>query len=998
MDFAYGILGQTAVRMHGKMNEQWGRRQTRNILAILLTRPGQRFSQDTLISWLWDDDLPGNPQEALHKAVHRLREALPEADVPASVARSGDGYLADLDEGLVDVSVFREIMRNAHAAARSGDHETAYESAVSALSLWRDEPLAELRTERAGNWREDKVKSMLLPAREFLTSQLLTLDRADEAAGWLQELAPEHASRLAFVKLQLQVYYALGQSQQAMTYYLDAHRRFRDAADDTAAAVLRAFHAEVQDRYENPPAPPAVTPVRRTAPPSHPLPRDLRGFISRAGAMETLDQWLRPGSPARAPAVVLSGPPGIGKTSLAVHWAHRAADWFPDGTIYLDLHGFGPAPRLEPSDIVDRLLQELGYPVDHVVDATARAAVLRKQVAGRSVLVILDDAENSEHVDRLLDVLSECAVIVTSRRRLGALTRRHELSALSLDRLDDRDSLDLFVRRLRGRGEREPDAARRIAHLCDGLPLALTLIAESAVRRPGLSLSTMLDQLRDPEMLLSIGDDGDDQSLRAAFSSSYQMLEPPSQAVFRLFGHHPGAEIHVDTLLSAAGRPAAETRRALETLVALHLIDQPGDTDRYRIVSIFHRYAQTLSTQDYDPQPLRRLLSHYCCTADNAHRMAHPHRDRPPRLAPEPGICPTRFETSAAAHRWFLRERTNLTALAAIAEKHRLFDYACTLPHLMHDTFVVYGFYDEMITGLAVAARAARANKDSHAEGSTLNDLGELHLTLSNHKAAEDALARALELAIDDESPIAKLTINVNRARLHRATGRHAEAIALLRRCITHAQRNGDRVREAKAEQYLGETLAELDQYEKALPHYHRALHLRTLTGDASGQAATYITLAELHLGQEEFAVAHRHCQLAQAQIAGDLTAGMRLRTVQARLAAAERDDRAALRLSQEAVELAARAHNATGQARALEAFAEILYSRGNREDAVDAWTRAAAFYRGRGRDAKADRVEERLAAARDPHPIPQARDGETDQESTVAMPAPRRSVIRQSR
>ncbi|MBB1154217.1 MULTISPECIES: AfsR/SARP family transcriptional regulator [Amycolatopsis] len=989
MDFAYGILGQPAVRMHGKMNEQWGQRQTRNILGILLTRPGRRFSQDALISWLWDDDLPGNPQEALYKAVHRLRPALADADVPATVARSGDGYSVDLDEGLVDVAAFRKTMRKAHEAARDDDHEAAYESASSALSLWRDEPLPELRTERANNWREDKIKSMLLPAREFLTSQLLVLGRPDEAAGWMQELSPEHAGRLAFVKLQIRIYYALGQSEQAQAHYLDAHRRFHEAADDTAKVLLRAFHDELRDRHENPPAP-AAAPVRRAAPPSHPLPRDLRGFISRTRALDTLDQWLRPGSPTRSPAVVLSGPPGIGKTSLAVHWAHRCADWFPGGSIYLDLHGFGPAPRLEPSDIVDRLLQELSYPVDHVVDATARAAVLRQQLTDRSVLVILDDAENSDHVDQLLNVLSECAVIVTSRRRLSALVRRHELAELSLDRLNDRDSLELFVRRLRGRGDREPDAARRIAHLCDGLPLALTLIAESAARRPGLSLSTMLDQLRDPEMLLSIGDDGDDQSLRAVFSSSYRMLEPPSQAVFRLFGHHPGAEIHVDTLLSAAGRPASETRRALETLVALHLIDQPGDTDRYRIVSIFHRYAQTLSDQDHDSRPLRRLLSHYYSTAYRAHRKAHPHRDRPPQPDPEPGIRPTGFTTPDAATQWFLRERTNIVALTALALERHHFEIACMLPHLIADTLDKYGFYDEMSTGFAIAARAARANQDPHAEASTLNDLGELNLTLSNHKTAEQALTRALELATAEGSPIGVLTININFAQLYRHTGRPAEAIALFRRCITHAQRNRDLVREAKAEQYLGETLADLDQYEKALPHYHRALHLRALAGDTAGQATTYTTLAELHLREEEFAVVHRHCLLAQAQIAGDLTATMRLRTVEARLAAAERDDRAALRLSQEAVELAERAHNATGQARALEAFAEILYSRGNHEDAVDAWRRAAAFYRGRGKDAKADRVEERLAAARNPHAIPQARDG----ERTVAMPAPRRSTI----
>jgi tetratricopeptide (TPR) repeat protein len=295
-----------------------------------------------------------------------------------------------------------------------------------------------------------------------------------------------------------------------------------------------------------------------------------------------------------------------------------------------------------------------------------------------------------------------------------------------------------------------------------------------------------------------------------------------------------------------------------------------------------------------------------------------------------------------------------------------------------------------MITGLATAARAARAMGDTLAEASTLNDLGELHLSLGNHATAAALLARALELAAAQEFIFGVLTVNINLARLYRLTDRPAAAIALYEKCISDAQNIGERVREGKAEHYLGDTLADLDQHERALPHYHVALHLRSVLNDAAGQVATHTALAGLHTSQSRLEQAHRHCRQALAQLdgAGDLTASMKLRTVEARLAKAEGNDRDALRLSQEAVALAERAHNATGQARALEAFGEILHARGNLPDAISAWNRAAGFYRGRGRHAKAERIEALVAALSVVPSIPEARAGD---EATVAMPSPPR-------
>ncbi len=992
MEIAYGILGPTMVLKDGEPTGDWGSRQARHLLAALLTRPGKRFSPDHLIAWAWPDPAPtGNHKDALYKAVTRLRQALEATDCTPAIRNVNGGYLLDVDPETVDFFRFNDEMRKARQSSSAGDHENACLIARAALALWRDEPLSGMTSEPARNWRRASLAADWGPAYGFLAAELLTVGRPEESLRHLTGVPPEHAAEPAFVKLRIAALHALGQSHEAHAYFLTALKGYERDGDAEAAADLRAHHARtrpaaVRPRPAQPPVPAPTAPVRAG------LPRNLRGLVGRADELAALDRHLL--SPDHAPAAIVCGPPGIGKTSLAVHWAHRSADRFPGGILCVDLQGFGPAPARETGEVVDLALTGLDYPIDHLISPTARAARLRSLLERKEpLLVVFDNVGSSEQVDELVDIVESCTVLLTSRSSLHALARRHDMPTIKLGHLDDETSLTLLSKRMRGRAEEEPEAARALARLGDGLPLALTLLAQRAASRPGVGLDTMLKELRDPDTLLSIGDDGDDAGLRSTFSATYQALDSTAQDVFRLFGHHPGPEIQADTLLSASGHPRAATRRALENLVAWHLVEQPAEPDRYRIFDIFHRYARTLTAAD-DARPLRRLLSHYLQTAARAHLTAHPYGSRPPLMPAEPGIVPLTFDSAAAAMRWGIRERGNLSALIREAEHRELFDYAVALPHFLSDTWERHGCHADMAQGLAAAVRAARAAHDVMGEAASLNDLGELHVILGDSAKARVHLALARELAVEYGQAVGVLTVDINLARLHRNAGEHAEAIALFERCIEHARRISDPVREGKAEQYLADTFADLGRHSQALPHYHRALHLRTVLGDTAGQIATHTALAALHTCERRLELAHMHCRQALAGLGerDDLTDRMKLGTVRARLAHAEGDARGALRLAWEAVDLAREAHTATGQARALETLGDLLRSLRNPQGAVEVWTEAVAFYRGRGRDAKADRLQARI----DELPvdlgalIPGARRGDED---TVAMPSPPRKA-----
>ncbi|VVJ23883.1 Transcriptional regulator [Amycolatopsis camponoti] len=998
MEITFGILGQTTMRVHGNLSVRWTHRRERNVVAALLTQPGRRMSIETLVNWAWNDDevRPRAPRGALYKCVARLRQALDQAGAPAKIVAISGGYQLEIAPELIDFHAFRSAMRRAHELSDQDEHREACEAARAALTLWRDEPLAGITSEPARNWRTSVTANHWIPANTFLLSELLIAGRPDEALILLDELSRECANELWFAKLRLQALTAVGRYAARNEYYLDMYRYFHKAGDDQAAEDLRAL----QDHLRAPeplPAEPDPGPVDRPyAPPSplRELPRDVAGFTGRADVLSDLDAAVTPPGEAFVPTVVaVTGPPGVGKTSTVVHWARKAASRFPGGAMLIDLHGVGSVPRVEPADAVGVLLSALNYPVDQIVGAAGRAARLRSLLSERPMLVVLDNAEDTAHIEPLVGVLSDCAVIVTARRRLKALVRRHQCPTLTLDPLSGELSAELLRRRLGDRSLREPDAVASLASLCNGLPLALTIVAERAASRAGSRLQTIVEQVRDPATLLTISDDGDGEetNLYLAFSWSYQCLEPAAQQAFRVFGLHPGPEAGVEVLASAAGVPVAEGRRALDLLVAAHLVQQPGDGDRYRIHDLFHHFARALNTPGTPVDgPRRRLVSYYLHTAHNAHRIVHPHGLGPKMPPVEPGCRPDRFTDPLAAMRWCLRERTNLTAMVRYAADHGLHEFAWRFPHVTGGILNRFGYFDDIIAGLTVAVRSAAAAGDDLARMACLNDLGYLHLLAGHDAVAETHLRQALDLATARDVPLAVLTAKLNMGHRHRHAGRLDQAAALYEECAVAAHEIGDEERQAKAAHNLAKTVAELDQPYRALEHLRQALRLRRGMGDASALAETHTELVGVHTDLGEFDSAHAHCRAAIPLLekVRDLSAVMRLHTARADLALAEGRFDDALRFAREAVVFAERSHAATGEARALTALGTVLARRGDLEPARIAWERAAGLYRDRERHRRAERVERLLAELGVAPDVPDVR---MSDEDTVSLPSPPR-------
>ncbi|MER6664938.1 tetratricopeptide repeat protein [Amycolatopsis japonica] len=696
--------------------------------------------------------------------------------------------------------------------------------------------------------------------------------------------------------------------------------------------------------------------------------------------------------------IALVGAAGVGKTATALRWTHRTSARHALGTFFIDLHGDGTAPRVEVPEVIDTLLDALGYPVNFITGPAGREAKLRSLLAERPMVIILDNAADSAHIRLLLTALAESVVIITSRRRLTTLSVRHDVRNITLNTLPLPDSTEFLIRRIGARTAREPEAVAQLARLGDGLPLALTLIAERAANRTGTTLTTLVSQLRDPDILLHIGDDGDstDASLSSAFSLAYQALTPANARVFRILGIHPESEISVEALSAMAATTRLDTQRALDALVSAHLAVQPGDSDRYRVHDLLHRYAAALVRNDREfAAAQRRMFSYYLHSADAARRAAFPHRQGPPLPAVEPGCVPHRFDDATEAFGWSLLERSNLLSAIFCAARENLHGYAWRLPHCLIDALKRYGLYEDCISAMSVAISSAAADGNVHAEASSLNDLGEIHLITGADDLANRYLNRALDLVRQQGIPVGEVTVMLNMARRHQYGGRLLEAVAMYRECLRLAESIGDQERRAVAAHRLGDALTDLDLHHEALPHYRLALGLRQQANDAAGTVASHTALVDLFttLGQLDAAESHRRPAYDLLDEVRGLTAAMRLYTVTSELEHARGEDRAALRHAQDAVELAERAKHVNGRARALAALGQVLADRGNRAAARNAWRQAAELYRVKGRDRKAAKLEGQIAEIAGPDPIvPLARTG---YEDTVACPSPPRPIGR---
>ncbi|MCP9980231.1 NB-ARC domain-containing protein [Actinomadura madurae] len=642
---------------------------------MLAMSAGRTVPTSRLATAVWGADAPGDPGTNVRANVKRLRRALGSA-APLVVARPGAYQLA-VDQDSVDALRFGRLLDEAAAAP---DPVVEQSRLAAALALWRGPPFDGI----ASDWLEQSVAPAL--QERYLTALERRVDLglasgAPPDPTELTELAERHPLRESLWARLLRVLAASGRPAQALERYELIRRRLADELGTDPSPELRELHATLLA---------GGVPRGGGAVPRQ-LPAGTDGFAGRVAELAALDSLLRPpdqagpaGTRSRSPLIaVITGTAGIGKTTLAVQWANRVADRFPDGQLCIDLRGYGPSGETVSSAAAIReFLDALQVPPQRIPEGpAAQAGLYRSLLAGRRMLILVDNARDADQVVPLLPGTPGCLTVVTSRDQLAGLVMTYGAHPITLGLLPPEEARRLLALRLGAdRIAAEVEAADDIVDRCAGLPLALAIVAARAAIHPRHPLAALADELRDGLSALESTAD-----MRAVFSWSYDALSDAAARLFRLVaGLHPVRDGTIATAASLAGVPASRVRAPLAELTRANLLSEhvPG---RYSCHDLLRAYACELGqTRDTDLEAARyRLVDHYVHTASAAQRLVggDVEDDIGADLAAPgtPGVCVTGFSGRDEAMAWFEAERPALLAALSLAEDLRLDRQVCRL-------------------------------------------------------------------------------------------------------------------------------------------------------------------------------------------------------------------------------------------------------------------------------------------------------------------------------
>lgn len=654
------------------------------VLAALLLRQGAVVSHERLLDAVWGEEPPAGGHKVLPTHVNSLRRVLdPEGTLPAeSVIRSGKGwYRFVVEEVGLDTADLDDRGAEALRTVASGDLATAADQLAAVIGLFRGEPLTGVpgpfaREERQ-RWEERR--------RTFRLERLKCLVLLGRFGDALDDLSGLSASSTAdrydesLAALRMRALYGRGRQTEALTTYEDLRVRLRDELGTDPGEELRRVHEAVlrQDDVLLLRPPPSVLSAPRQSTVPAELPHDTPGFAGRTGELDRLHSLLEPARvQGTANTVVISaigGAAGIGKTALAVHWSHQVRDRFPDGQLYVNLHGFDHDRQpLEPGEALELLLRGLGLTASEIpANHEAQGRVFRTLLADRRMLVLLDNAASAEQVRPLLPSGPTCCVLVTSRNRLGDLVAHDGAHALPLDLLQPDEARALLSRSLGAERVAADDmAVDELIRLCGGLPLALRVAAARLAGDPALRTADLVAEMTEGNRLEALEPDGDANSpLRTAFSVSYRVLGPAARRLFRLLGLFPGAEFTAEAAAALLDAALPQARRLIGTLAAAHLIE-PVTAGRYRFHDLLREYARERALLE-EPEAdrgavLERLLIWYLHAARAASgTWLFP--ELPPELrADDPQGLPSAAEATV----WLEAEQATLLALINHAARH----------------------------------------------------------------------------------------------------------------------------------------------------------------------------------------------------------------------------------------------------------------------------------------------------------------------------------------
>jgi len=604
--------------------------------------------------------------------------------------------------------------------------------------------------------------------------------------------------------------------------------------------------------------------VPRAVPPRQ-LPAAVSPFVGRAGELALLSSVLgRDRSPGQTTVITISGTAGVGKSALAIRWAHEAADRFPDGQLYADLRGFDPGGTPVPAaHAIREFLDAFGVPAERVPPgAEAQAHLYRSMLAGQRVLIILDNALDSDQVRALLPASSAGVVLATSRNALPGLAATHGSLGLTLNEFSEAEARAMLAARVR-RVIAEPDATAELIELCGRLPLALAIVAARAQGRPGLTIADLVCELRGPVQLdaLSAGEGNEEiLSVREVFSWSCRSLTSAALRLFWLMAVHPGPDISVPAAASLAGLPGPVAHGLLRELTGSHLLAERTPS-RYSFHDLLRSYAAEQAAVNV-PDPgrraaLGRALDFYLHTAHAAAASLNLARDPIGLAPPAPGVTPDDVGDREQSLAWFRAEYRVLLGLVETASEHGFGAAAWQIPWCLVNFFDHEGRWHDWAATHQIALAAARRVGDRPGQAHTRQNLAIAYSHLQRHDDAHAELRQALRLYQELGHPAAQARCRLAIARTFELQDDNRRALAEARLALALYRELGHRVGVARSLNAIGWYGSHLGDAAEAIASCEQALAIHQETGNRLGQAATWDSLGHAHsqLGHHPHAV-----------------------------------------------------------------------------------------------------------------------------------------------
>jgi DNA-binding SARP family transcriptional activator len=868
------VLGPLQVH-DGQTQIDIPRGRQRVLLAALLMHAENPVPADALAEMVWDGSPPPGAAVTLRTHVLGLRRAL-GARAGARLVTRHPGYLFQAADDEVDVLRFRCLCREGRAALREDAWARANGLLGEALALWRGAPLADVPSELLLREEVPGLEELRLQAEEWRADAALHLGRHDEIVAELQSLAVKHPLRERFHAQLMLALYRCGRQADALTAYQRARHILIDQLGTEPGPELQQLHQQLlsaDPALATPePAPSARGPGPSLIPQE--LPSGVPHFTGRTQELATLTRLLDEPSHEGPGTVVISaigGTAGVGKTALAVHWAHQVAGRFPDGQLYVDLRGYDPARPVPATDALAGFLRSLGVPGQDIPpEADQRAVRYRSLLAGKQILVVLDNAGSADQVRPLLPGTPACTVVVTSRDTLAGLVARDGAARLDLDVLPLEEAVALLRALIGARVDAEPGAAAQLASQCCRLPLALRVAAELAVSSPAASLAGLAGELADLRTRLDLLAAGGDPraEVRAVFSWSFRHLDAEDARTFRLLGLHSGPDFDPYATAALTGTTVLLASRALDVLARAHLI-QPASPGRHGIHDLLCGYAReltaTLDAGEEQQAALTRLFDHYLHTAAAAMDTLHPaERHRRPRI-PRPDTPVPPLPDPAAAREWLDRERATLMAATAHTAAHGWSGHAIRLAATLSRYLHSGGHSPEALTVFSHALDVARRTGDRAAEATALTDIGNVDGQLGRvqQAAAHHRQALALFREAGDRAGEARTLVSIGLDETQ--LGRYVQAARHQQEAVTISYDIGDRPGEARALGNLGVALQRQGRYQEAAGYHQQSLDLFREVGDRRGEAWALARLGvvDLRLGRHQHAAGYLRHALA---------------------------------------------------------------------------------------------------------------------------------------